>query len=101
MRVDPSGSHTPITQTAANPAARPAGKGTSAAGSAPDTGAFTLTEELAGLLAAVRQAPEVRAAVVESVAARFAAGEFGTPEAAADAARNLLSSGDAAPPADG
>lgn len=98
MRVDPTGSQSPITKTTANPAPRTAGKATAATGSTPDTGTFTLTDELAGLLDAVRQAPDTRADVIEAAAARLASGEFNTPEAATDAARTLLSSGDTAPP---
>lgn len=87
MRVDPSGSHQPL--PAAPPAARkPTGSAASAADSKP--GAFTPTADLAGLLSAVRDTPEVRAEVVAAAAARVAAGEFDTPEAAADTARAML-----------
>jgi hypothetical protein len=100
MQVNPTGSQSPIPQTAAGAAAR-AGRAAQSAGApagATDAESFALTGELTALLAAVKQTPEVRAAVIESVAARLAAGELATPEAAADAARTLLASGDLTPP---
>lgn len=95
MRIDPTG--TPQVSTGAvGPAPRSAAKGSEpAAAPAADPGAFALSADLTALLAQVRQAPEVRAAVVESAAAQLEAGTFGTPEAAADAAKALLDSGDA------
>jgi hypothetical protein len=91
MRVDPSG-NIPVPQTPAKAAPREAGKAAESAGSSstPDLEAFAPTGELAKLLEAVKQTPEVRTDVIESVAARLAAGEFNTPEAAGDAARALL-----------
>ena len=47
---------------------------------------FVLTGKLATLLAGVRQAPDVRPDVVSQAAARLAAGDFNTAEAAAAAA---------------
>ncbi|SRR6266542_1464777 len=91
MRVDPLGTPPPLKQTAATTAPRTARSTESSnAGTVADAGSFTPTSELAALLTAVKQAPEVRAEVIESVAARLAAGELDTPEAAADTARALL-----------
>ncbi|MBY0456871.1 MAG: hypothetical protein K2V38_06010, partial [Gemmataceae bacterium] len=51
---------------------------------------FTLTTQVAALLAAVRQFPPVRPDVVELAAARLAAGDYNTPAAAAASARAIL-----------
>jgi hypothetical protein len=94
MRVDPTGVQPPIRPTTGT-AARPADKAGDASASAAAAGAdgtFTPTAELARLLTAVAESPDVRTEVIESVAARLANGEFDTPEAAADAARVLLDS---------
>lgn len=87
MRIEPTGVQPPAPQT---PAARPAAK---AAESTPapvvepgTTKEFVLTGRLATLLAGVRQAPDVRPDVVALAAARLAAGDFNTAEAAAAAA---------------
>jgi len=91
MRVDPAGA-APIPQTPASTPARPAARAAESTGSSPDT-TFAPTAGLAQLLEAVRTTPEVRADVIESVAARLQAGELATPEAAADAAKAMLNSG--------
>lgn len=89
MRIDPTGNPTPpAAAPAARATSRPA-EGTVSAGANGAEG-FEVTGELASLLAAVRRAPEVRADVVAEIAARAAAGEFNTPEAAADAAKAML-----------
>ncbi|MDY3557331.1 hypothetical protein R5W24_006519 [Gemmata sp. JC717] len=80
MRIEPSGvqppaPQTPATRTTASPVVEP--------GSAKE---FVLTGKLATLLAGVRQAPDVRPNVVSEAAARLAAGDFNTAEAAAAAA---------------
>jgi hypothetical protein len=75
---------------AAGPAPRTAARTGDGSAAVNDPTAFAPTGELAALLTAVSQSPDERADVIESVAARLAAGEFNTPEAAADAARNLL-----------
>lgn len=90
MRVDPSGTHQPIPQTTTGTPVRPAVRTPEAASSSLDGAAFALTAQLAQLLATVRTTPEVRADVVEAVAARLEAGELATPEAAAETARAML-----------
>jgi anti-sigma28 factor (negative regulator of flagellin synthesis) len=90
MRIDPS---LPQPQVNAASTARVSNRATDTGtkATATDSNAgFALTGELASLLAAVRQTPEVRAEVVESIATRVATGEFNTTEAAADAAKALL-----------
>jgi hypothetical protein len=91
MRVDPAGG-APIPQTPAGAPTRPAARAAESTGSAPET-TFAPTAGLAQLLEAVRTAPEVRADVIESVAARLQAGELATPEAAAETAKAMLNSG--------
>lgn len=97
MRIDPMGASpvSPKPLGAVSPVAR--------AGDSPSPGvdgeSFTLSADLAALLQAVRQSPEVRAKVIETVAARLAEGIYQTPEAAAEAAHALLDSGELLPPA--
>jgi hypothetical protein len=86
MRIDPLGTPPPLQKPTAGSAPRAAAP---ADAPAAETG-FAPTSELAALLMAVSQSPEVRADVIESVAARLVTGEFDTPQAAADAARALL-----------
>ncbi len=90
MRIDSTGNPVPPAPTPATRAGARTTESTSGASAAGGTEAFEVTGELASLLAAVRRAPDVRADVVREVAARAAAGEFNTPEAAADAAKKLL-----------
>jgi hypothetical protein len=99
VNVNPSGSYPQTSRTVNQPAARgvstPKGEEPAAGTSAPaEAASFLPTGDLTRLLAAVRDTPEVRADVIESVAARLAAGQFDTPEAAADTARALLGSGE-------
>ncbi|MBA4065272.1 MAG: hypothetical protein C0501_16485 [Isosphaera sp.] len=89
MRVVPSGGPTPPPPPTPSTGPRPAARATDPA----EAEEFAPTGELARLLEAVRQAPDVRADVVADVAARLAAGELDTPAAAADAARGLLRDG--------
>lgn len=99
MRIEPTGvpSVAPKTVGAAPRAAT--GKASeTGAGVGEATESFAPSADLAALLAAARQAPDVRTEVIESVAAQLAAGTFDTAAAAADAANTLLSSGDLAPP---
>lgn len=89
MRIDPTGvpSVTPgqvgATQRGST---RPAGATAPAEGA----GSFTPTPDLARLLDAVRQLPEVREGVVQDVSARLAAGELHTPAAAAETAGAIV-----------
>jgi hypothetical protein len=89
MRIDPTGSP-PVAPKAVGSTPRAAARPSDAPGATSEAESFELTGELAAILAGVRQSPEVRAEVIESVAARLAAGELDTPEAAADTARALL-----------
>lgn len=91
MRIDPLGTPLPPAKASATSAAKPAASGTDSTVAASDSNSFTPTSELTALLAAVRQSPEVRTDIIESVAAKLESGEIDTPEAAADAARTLLS----------
>ncbi len=99
MRIEPTGVP-PVAPNTVGAAPR------ATTGKTPEVGAgvgeatesFAQSADLAALLAAVRQAPEVRADVIESAAAQLAAGTFDTPAAAAEAANTLLDSGDLAPP---
>lgn len=91
MRIEPTGAQPPLPQTpatrpttrAADPAPAPAAAPVVEPGT---TKEFVLTGRLAALLAGVRQAPDVRPDVVTQAAARLAAGDFNTAEAAAAAA---------------
>ena len=89
MRIDPLGTPTPLSQTP-GPAPKTAARTGDGSGAVSDPNSFTPTGELAALLSAVRQSPDERADVIESASARLAAGEFNTPAAAADTARNML-----------
>jgi hypothetical protein len=87
MRIESTGVQPPALQT---PAARPT---TRAADPAPTPAVepgsakeLVVSGKLAALLAGVRQAPDVRPNVVTEAAARLAAGDFNTAEAAAAAA---------------
>jgi hypothetical protein len=99
MRIEPTGT-SPIAPKPVESAPRAAVKSADATGGAGEAESFALSGDLAALLAAVKQAPEVRVEVIEAAAAQLAAGAFDTPEAAAEAAKALLDSGDAAPPAE-
>ncbi len=96
MRIEPTGVPA-IAPKAVDSAPRTAAKSSESA-PAGDAESFALSGDLAALLTAARQAPEVRAEVIEAAAANLAAGVFDTPEAAAAAAKALLDSGDTAPP---
>lgn len=96
MRVD-STNASPILPKALGATPPPAARAGDTPGAVGESESFAPSADLAALLVAVRQSPEVRADVIESAAAKLAAGAFDTPEAAADAARALLDSGDASP----
>jgi hypothetical protein len=96
MRIDPLGTPPPLPQTSAGTAARTT-RSNGTTGTVADAGSFTPTSELASLLAAVKQAPDVRTDAVESAAARLASGELDTPEAATDTARALFATPPDAP----
>jgi hypothetical protein len=97
MRIEPTGIP-PIASKPVESAPRTVAKSSDPASGSGEAKSFALSGDLAALLSAVRQAPEVRAEVIESAAARLAAGVFDTPEAAAGAAKALLDSGDTAAP---
>ena len=67
---------------------------TESTGSVGPAASYSPTDRLTELLTAMKNTPDVRADVLRSVADRLSAGEFSTPDAAADAAQNLLGSGD-------
>jgi hypothetical protein len=90
MQVNPSGTYQQTARTAPNTGAKPAGDRAGGAAPVEDTGAFIPTSDLTNLVALARSAPEVRAEVVQAAAARLAAGELSTPEAAADTAKAFL-----------
>lgn len=94
MRVEPSNTPAAIPQPPPNASVRPAGRATESSSSPLEGAAFALTAQLAQLLATVKSLPEVRAEVIEAVAARLEAGELSTPEAAAETAKALVDSAD-------
>lgn len=95
MQVNPSGSYQQPTRTSGTTTAKAApGDRPASAAAVDDAGSFTPTGDLANLLALVRQAPEVRAEVVQAAATKLASGELSTPEAAADTARAFLNDGE-------
>jgi hypothetical protein len=94
MRIDPLGTPPQLPQTTAGTAARTT-RSNDTTGTV--AGSFTLTSELASLLSAVKQTPDVRTDAVESASARLASGELDTPEAATDTARALLATPPDAP----
>jgi len=97
MRIEPT-STPPVSSGVVSAASRaPSKSAESAEPAAPaaEAGAFALSGDLTALLAQVAQLPEVRANVIESVAAQLDAGVYLTPDTAADAAKALLDSPDA------
>ena len=100
MRIEPTGSP-PVSPKAVNSAPRPAtpavGGTASATGGVAEVGAFAPSGDLASLLAAVHQTPDVRPEAIESAAAQLSTGGLNTPAAATDTAKALLSSGDLTP----
>ncbi|HEX4608164.1 MAG TPA: hypothetical protein VH092_08155 [Urbifossiella sp.] len=92
MRIEPSGVQPQQVRAQAGSQTRAADKPTdsAAAPAAAPAGGYAPTGELARLLGATKQSPDVRPDVVASVSARLAAGEFDTPGAAADTARAML-----------
>jgi hypothetical protein len=97
MRIEPT-STPPVSSGVVSAASRAPSKSAEAAepaAPAAEAGAFALSGDLTALLAQVAQLPEVRADVIESVAAQLDAGVYLTPETAADAAKALLDSPDA------
>lgn len=91
MRVDPSGSHVPLSAATAPPpksasTEAPAASNPATAGPAE----YRPTADLTRLMEALRGYPEARQETVAAVLARLAAGEFDTPQAAADTARAML-----------
>ncbi len=96
MRVDPTGP-SPIVPSAAGSAPRTAAKSSDASEPATESSSFAPSAGLAALLASVRQAPEVRTDAVAAASAKLAAGTLNTPQAAADAAKGFIESGDANP----
>ncbi len=91
MRIEPTGAQPVVPQA---PAPRPGPRASdpapvpvAAPGSAEE---FALTGQLAALLSAVREFPEVRPDVVAVATARLAAGDFNTPQAAAAAAAAIV-----------
>jgi hypothetical protein len=95
MRIEPTGVNPPSPQpveaqprAGAKPPGPPAVAGQS----------FSVSSDLAALLAAVRDVPDVRTDAVAGASAQVADGSLDTPAAAADAARALLDSGDLTAP---
>lgn len=93
MRVNPAGT-SPIVPNSGASAARPTAGATESSGTASEPNLFAPSADLAALLTAVRQAPEVRPEVVASATANLAAGKLQTREAATESAKSLLDSGD-------
>lgn len=93
MRVEPSGVQPQPSRPTSGAAVRSADKAGEGAAPAAAAGGFAPTAELARLIAIASSAPEVRTDLVADVAKRLAAGEFDTPQAAADTARAMLDPG--------
>lgn len=92
MQVNPSNSFSPVSAgSVTNNQTAATGKADAPAGPLSDS-AFTPTGDLSRLLAQVRELPDVRADLIEQVSARLS--EAASPQAAADAAKALLDSGD-------
>ncbi len=99
MRIDSTTSPTPAPLpsdgatgvTSAGSAERTAGKAGEAPRPAPES-RFAPTVDLARLLEAVRQTPDIRTDVVDAVKARIASGELATPAAAQETAAALYNS---------
>ena len=100
MQVTPSSAQGPViplqTKTGATRAAGGTASSSSSADSA-DGSSFAMTGELAQLLAAVHEAPDVRAEAVAAASAMMASGELDTPQAAAGAAAAMLAESAPAP----
>lgn len=91
MRIDPTGAQPSVPQAATTkPSTRPANPAPVPVAAPGSSEEFALTGQLASLLSAVRQFPEVRPDVVAIAAARLAAGDFNTPQAAAAAAAAIV-----------
>src|SRR5580692_11690450 len=92
MRVDPSSNaQSPIALTQAEATGtRTASQTTAPSGSPADTSTFAMTDQLAQLLAAVRNSPDVRPDAVANAASKLASGELDTPQAATDTANAIL-----------
>lgn len=94
MQIIPSSGFSGVSPTA--PGAAPIGGGNARSGGKVDAplggedSTFTPTPDLARLLAAVREQPEVRPDVVAEVSARLAAGDLLTPAAAAETANAVV-----------
>lgn len=93
MQINPTSGFTGVSPTA--PGSAPVSSGTRSGGKvdAPPGGedsTFTPTPDLARLLAAVKELPEVRADVVAEVSARLAAGDLLTPAAASETAQGVV-----------
>jgi hypothetical protein len=93
MRIEPTGS-SPVAPKAVSAPPRPAATAPGSAGSVTEGGSFAPSGDLAALLAAVRQTPDVRPAAIADAAAQVSSGALNTPEAAADTAHALARSGD-------
>ncbi len=93
MQVTPSGTYPQAARTSTETATRATGSSPSTPTANPaDTGDFQPTGDLAKLLTAIRQTPDVRSDAVQSASARVASGELSTPEAATETARAILDS---------
>ena len=87
MRVNPSANNASVDplRTAAD-TSRPAGKGGAVAGATGDVASFSRSAELTRLLTALQDQPDVRNAVLATVALKVQAGELETRSAALEAA---------------
>lgn len=92
MQIPPSGSYIPSASEALSTeqTQRVGGKPDDAKPVVEKKSSFAPTTDLTQLLAAVKQLPDVRADVVQSVTARAAAGELTTTAAAQDTAAAAL-----------
>jgi len=87
MRIEPTG--LPPIRTSQNLASRAVDKSSESEVAATET--FEPTSELARLLATVRELPDVREDLVQSINERLLTGEFSTSAAADETAKAMLS----------
>jgi hypothetical protein len=93
MRIEPTGSP-PVAPKAVTSAPRATTPSTGGSGPVAESGSFAPSADLASLLAAVRQTPDVRPEAITEAAAAVSSGALNTPEAATDTAQALAKSGD-------
>ena len=90
MRIEPSNPQTNLDAVQNATASRSNARSSEAAAGTTESTAFKPTSDYLRMLQAVRELPEVRSDIVDEVSTRLQAGEIDSPQAAADAAQNIL-----------